>query len=273
MFEVELADVIRTRRDCLMSQALVRNYLAQVAPVPFNTDFTWADEIVAHLQSIRLGNLQIRFAGEDAPVTRPFADRFNVSETLEDRFSELELVTVSDFDGGIAALGWILHHHYLGSITVRSHIGGLRTRIGNVQIGSEELLAEIFPETRFNGWAVGELHILDPRILPNARRDHFEQNVHYSNFTAQLEPLARRIARRARASSVARNRQRRNFASETSDSYVRQLTEGFTTSEVGSRSEPRAWGHAQEAFVAKVRVLAQEVGLTDAEARQALRHF
>lgn len=132
-----------------------------------------------------------------------------MSDTLEDRYSEIELMTLTDLDGGIAALGWILHHHYLGSITVRSHIGGLRARVGNVQIGSEALLEDFFPEVRFNGWAVGELHVLDPRILPNARRDNFEQNVHYSNLTAQLEPVARQIARRARTASIARNQLRK----------------------------------------------------------------
>ena len=272
-FEVELADVIRTHRDCLLSAALVRDYLGQVAPVPFAPEFSWGSEITEHLAPVPLGNLDIRFEGDEIPVTRPFDDRLKVSDSLEDTYSELELVTLSDLDGGVAAVGWILHHSYLGSITVRSRIGGLRVRVGNVQVGGEDLLAEIFPETRFNGWAVGELHVLDPRILPNARRDHFEQNVHYSNFTAQLEPLARRIARRARASSIARNQQRRTLASTVSDANVGQPAPSSAANlDASSRKQPSSI-EVREAFVAGVRLLAKEAGLSDAEARKALEQF
>ncbi len=51
------------------------------------------------------------------------------------------------------------------------------------------------PETRFNGWAVGEIHVVDRRIVPNGRRDHFEQNAHYTNLVNQLGPIAREIAK------------------------------------------------------------------------------
>ena len=33
-----------------------------------------------------------------------------------------------------------------------------------------------FTEERFNRWCVGELHILDSRIVPNARLDYFSQD-------------------------------------------------------------------------------------------------
>jgi len=207
-FEVELADVIRTKRDALLSEAAVADYLAQVAPVPFAGDFQWVDAIAKHLAPVRLADLDIRI-GERASLTRPFHNSFKVSDAVDDQFSEIELLTFTDLDGGTAGVGWVLHHRYLGSITVRAQVGGLRLRVGNVQIGAADLMEDFFPETRFNGWAVGELHVLDPRILPNARRDDFEQNVHYSNLTAQLEPVARQIARRARSASITRNRARR----------------------------------------------------------------
>lgn len=206
-FEVELSDVIRTKRDALLSPVQVGQYLEQVAPIPFAEDFTWSDQITSHLSDVRLGDLEIRI-NDTPPLRRPLSDEFKVTDTVNDKCHELELVILTDLDGGVAGKGWILHHGYRGSITVRSRIAGLRARVGNVQIGDEDLLADVFPETRFNGWSVGEIHVLDPRIVPNARRDHFEQNVHFSNLTAQLEPIGRQISKRARTASIDRNRVR-----------------------------------------------------------------
>ncbi|ESZ61436.1 hypothetical protein X728_12750 [Mesorhizobium sp. L103C120A0] len=239
-FEVELSDVIRTKRDALLSPSIVADYLSQIAPVPFDATFSWGREIEAHLAPVRLGNLEIRLEPNGVPLARPITDAFKVSDTLTDTLGELELLTLTDLDGGVAGLGWLLHHSYLGSITVRSQIGGIRARVGNVQVGSENLLEEIFPETRFNSWAVGEVHVLDPRILPNARRDNFEQNVHYSNLTAQLEPLARQIARRARAASIARNNVRRAelAAAALADAAGHRVTKG-TNRDYPSTSEFR----------------------------------
>lgn len=280
-FEVELSEVIRTKRDCLLNSKLVREYLEQVAPVPFDPNFSWGSRITEHLGSVRVGDLSILIDGEAELLTRPFRDSFKVSETLEDRFAELEFVTLSDLDGGLAAVGWVLHHAYLGSITVRSRIGGLRTRVGNVQVGSEDLLADFFPETRFNGWAVGEIHVLDPRILPNARRDNFEQNVHYSNLTAQLEPIARQIARRARTASITRNQQKKattavaQAAQATATDPTPPPIEGTEeTTERPFVSLPRTGGGlspAQKGFLRRVRALATRCNLSDVEVRHALK--
>src|SRR5262249_46280285 len=78
-------------------------------------------------------------------------------------------------------------------------------RSGNIQVGDHTLLEELFPEQRFNVWAVGEVHVIDRRIVPNGRRDHFEQNAHFHNLINHLAPTAREIARRCRTNSVRRN--------------------------------------------------------------------
>jgi hypothetical protein len=70
------------------------------------------------------------------------------------------------------------------------------------------LLEDLFSEPRFNIWSVGEVHVIDRRIVPNGRRDHFEQNAHYHNLLNHLTPTARDIARRCRTSSVRRKWER-----------------------------------------------------------------
>jgi molecular chaperone HtpG len=80
----------------------------------------------------------------------------------------------------------------------------LLDRIGNVQVGDAALLDELFTEPRFNAWAVGEVHVIDRRMVPNGRRDHFQPSVHFNNLLNHLGPTTRDIARRCRTSSVRR---------------------------------------------------------------------
>jgi molecular chaperone HtpG len=82
---------------------------------------------------------------------------------------------------------------------------GLRLRSGNIQVGGSAILEDLFTEVRFNSWCVGEIHIVDSRIIPNGRRDHYEHNVHYTNLINHLAPLAREISTRCRQSSSRRN--------------------------------------------------------------------
>ena len=85
------------------------------------------------------------------------------------------------------------------------HSRGLRARYGDVQVGESNLFEESFKEPRFNGWTIGEIHVLDRRIVPNARRDNFEVNHHYSNLLVQLGPVAANISQHCRSASVSRN--------------------------------------------------------------------
>jgi molecular chaperone HtpG len=62
----------------------------------------------------------------------------------------------------------------------------------------------MFPEPRFNSWAVGEVHVIDSKVLPNGRRDHFEQSTHFDNLLNQLTPIVRDIAKQCRDSSIGR---------------------------------------------------------------------
>ena len=204
-FEVELRGVIRHRHDRLLSPPAVAEYLAQVAPLPFDPAFKFGAEIAATLdRHVHLGNLHLTVEGIDRPIYRPHGDRFEIGDDTYDAFTALELIEIPDVDGGIAAIGWLLHHGYTGAIPAKAGVKGLRFRAGNVQVGDGNLLEELFPEPRFNAWSVGEIHIVDQRIVPNGRRDHFQPNVHFNNVLNHLAPIMRDIARRCRTSSIRR---------------------------------------------------------------------
>jgi molecular chaperone HtpG len=207
-FEVELDGVVRLRSDSLMSPNAIAEYLAQVAPLPFAPDFAFAPQIRDALEpAVKLDTLELRISGLDGPIYRPHRRGFG-DEKRKGRFEGLEIFTIPDVDGVPAAVGWLLHHEYDGAVPIGTGFKGVRLRVGNVQIGAHALLEELFTEPRFNSWSIGEVHVLDRRIVPNARRDDFEQNAHYSNLLNQLAPIARAVSKRCRTSSKRRQRMR-----------------------------------------------------------------
>lgn len=204
-FEVELRNVIRHRNDRLLNPIGVAEYLSEVAPIPFHPDFAFGAEITAALSAhFSLGSVELLITGVDGPVYRPHRDQFEVGGKATDRFSSLAIIEIPGADGGIAAIGWLLHHGYFGAIPEAARIKGLRLRAGNIQVGDANLLDSLFVEQRFNSWSVGELHVIDPRVVPNGRRDNFHDNVHYANIINHLAPVTRDIARLCRTSSIRR---------------------------------------------------------------------
>jgi molecular chaperone HtpG len=202
-FEVEMRGIIRHRNDQLLSPAAINSYLSQVAPVPFRDDFPFRDKILNHLGAqVRMGDLQILVG--DETVFRPHREALEIGVGAFDPFTEAELLNIEGIDGETACLGWVLHHGYTGALPAGCNVRGLRVRSGNIQVGDDRMFEELFPEARFNGWSVGELHVIDPRMIPNGRRDHFEQNVHFHNLLTHLTPVAREITRRCRTSSIQR---------------------------------------------------------------------
>ena len=209
-FEVEMRGVARLRNDVLLNHDLVRAYIAEVCPVPFADAFGHRERVEAHLRGrIALANLTVTLDNDATPVTRPHRDRIALADGRTVELVDVELIELAGRDGGAAAVGWLAHHAYDGAVPSPMLVRGLRLRHGNVQVGGHDLLTELFKEDRFNAWAVGELHVLDRAVVPNARRDHFEQNAAWSHLANQVLPIARALSDRCRHSSDGRNRRRR----------------------------------------------------------------
>jgi molecular chaperone HtpG len=205
-FEVELRGVVRHRDDRLLNEEAVANYLSQVAPIPFGPEFQFADQIRSFLEKhgVQLGIIELEIPGR-GKLYRPHRNSISMGKSGQTEFQELTTIYTPGRDGAVAAATWILHHDYRGSLPSSSLVDGWRLRCGDIQVGDNAIVQGLFPESRFNGWCVAETHVLDPRILPNGRRDHFEQNTYYFDLINHLTPHAREVAQRCRTSSIARN--------------------------------------------------------------------
>ena len=210
-FEVEIRGVARHAAGSLLNRDAVRSYVGEVCPVPIAAAFPYALRVEdLSRPTVPLMALDITLDGDPEPVRRPYGETIQLSANREDRFTEFEEVRIPSVDRiRDAAVGWIAHSSYLGAVPKWTQIRGIRARVGNIQIGDETIFDSLYSEERFNRWCVGELHILDHRIVPNARRDYFEPGPHLRNLENHLLPILRGIGERCRAASAARNRTRK----------------------------------------------------------------
>lgn len=215
-FEVELAHVVRYKNDILLNEEEIEHYIAQVAPVPFSSDFPlgeriseWLDK-TASVQSYPIF-LHV-FQGTNwatRQVFRPFREKFAIHGALEDAVEDVQFHEIPGTDGAPAAVGWVLNHNYLGAIARRESVAGLRLRSGNLQVGADDIVANLFPEPRFNGWCIGEFHVVSPKLLPNGRRDQFESNGSYVDLLSHLSVVAKDVTKQCRQKSKIRSLQGR----------------------------------------------------------------
>ena len=218
-FHVTVERVSRHAASTLLNQDAVRGYISEVCPVPMASSFPLAYEIRDFLatQTDYL-ILDVHVNGDPTPVQRPFGPAIPITDYYAAVFERLETRIVPSLDGdGPAAVLWLAHTPYAGSISRRLGIRGLRARAGNIQIGSEDIFGHLFHETRFNGWCVGEIHIVDSRIVPNGRRDYFEPGPHLRNLENHIGAIAHDISLRCRGASSQRNRLR------TVEAAIRQV--------------------------------------------------
>ncbi len=211
-FEVELKKPRRINNDKLLNEVEIESYISQVCPCPMRPSFKHKTEIedilLNHGRAAKNYNIHINESAD--PVFRPYLNEIYYSDTKKSIVEEnLQLIKISNLDNNqLLAVGWFVHHGYQGAIPVSAGVRGLRARIGNMQIGNERLLAEIFPEERFCSWAVGEVHILDERVIPNGRRDALEVGIHVDHLFVYLRSVGAEIARKCRLASQKRHRSR-----------------------------------------------------------------
>jgi molecular chaperone HtpG len=120
-------------------------------------------------------------------------------------------------------------------------VAGLRFRKNNIALGEPDRVADLFAEKkaptnrRFNAWHVGEIHVLCPGAIPNARRDGFENAGTWPRIRGKLLPfIAERTSDIQRASS-ARNSPAVKLAKQADE--VIRVVETSTTHGLASLQE------------------------------------
>ena len=242
-FDVEIRDVARHSAELLLNRDAVRDYIGEVCPVDISSDFPFVDKVKELFDGTYAPlTLEVMLDGDTTPIKRPFGDKIRLSTTKEADFTEFQEVRIPSVDDKCeAAVGWIAHSSYLGAIPREQRVRGIRVRVGNIQIGGEAVFDDLFVEERFNRWCVGEIHILDSRIVPNSRRDYFQQGPHLRNLENQLRSVIRGISTRCRHESTVRNRARKALSALSNiEDLCTLATSGYLSSQNSAELVQRA---------------------------------
>jgi hypothetical protein len=203
-FRVTLRNVHRFHSDMLMNLKAVNDYLAHSAPVPYNRQtFSHAEAIEAYLsRTTDFHCYQIRV--NDRQVFRPYSDEIILSVSSSDHIQSIEYFQFTNSDSSVIALGWYARTRFLATLPAALNVKGIRIRQGNIEVGGEHFLDDKFSEPRFSGWQIGEIHVVNNTLRPNARRDGFEHTPNFERFLEQSHALGRHLSSACRKSSNTR---------------------------------------------------------------------
>lgn len=202
-FEVALNGV--TGNEGLLDLDAVKEYLLQHAPLPFAKEFHWGRTIQSkfEMEGYAIPTYNIVLNGE--ALAKPYANSF-VSDRIkktEDMVKDIHIQVFHRDDKPIAIM-WYADTSFFGTLN-DNLIKGVRIRQGNILIGDKTTCNAFFKEERFNGWVMGELHVLDSDLIANSRRDNFEKNEAYYALVQEIQNWAASLSKTIRNLSYERS--------------------------------------------------------------------
>jgi len=213
-FEV-LMEGINEAGQSFLDWKIIENYLSQIAPVGLDTQsFYHAGEIIQWLKKRNIDvptvSITINAGLMKRQVFKPYR-KLTYTTAQEKHKIHLKKIRFFPDDAGPDSpfWGWYAETNCPGTIG-DERVAGIRLRKDNIGIGMAENMTKIFAEAsesyaRLNKYFMGEIHIQDPNIIPNARRDGFEEGPEWLKVRQSLVEFAKERSREAYHLSQARN--------------------------------------------------------------------
>jgi hypothetical protein len=170
----------------LLDRSKVTDYLTMVAPVPFNSAFTYSSEIKKFYLKHNLVFDEYNIEINDISLFKKYQNGINENETTSTILG-IEYFEVRGTGSKLLALGWFGYRD-LSNVVLADNVveKGIRLRKNNIQIGNEFTLNRFFAIARTNQRFIGELHVIGAGFIPNARRDYFIDNSTCTQFEKNL---------------------------------------------------------------------------------------
>lgn len=216
-FEVVLSG-ISTGHDNLLDFDDIRNYLSQVAPVPFDYKLgAVLQEINKKLQEYEIMPEEYHVClhdheGNSEQIYKPYRRDFPAGQEKHEFIEDISFFEGKRENNKLFFLGWY-GKTALSGMVKDDTINGLRVRKRNILIGNNRSLDEFFGNNpsyqRFNRWFIGEIYVFDDNLIPNARRDDFEKNSIYFAFKREVKKTTDQLARQPHKYSRVRSTEKK----------------------------------------------------------------
>ena len=204
-FEVRLENLRDAPPECT-SPAHMRDFVSEIAPVPYPATFPYRDRLAAAERETGIAIEEVAVtlkAGVKAaqPVTKRFGRDYDFEEGSTVQLTDCE-IRKSQTGRWWSWIGKKAESGAYGDARTR----GLRVRVRNIQIDGSEIMRNVFrdaTQARFQDYFVGEIFIKPAVLVPNARRDGFEEDAAWRTVRKELLPVARALGKEAYEVSAA----------------------------------------------------------------------
>ncbi len=209
--EVEMIQLVNLGTEFVDLDKL-QPYLRQVCPVEYPDTFDFADRVRSLAagvgETLPVVHVETRQKRERVPVLKPYKNSYPTGrKNIFSRLHDVEVFSSKEHGW----FGWIGVSNFPGEI-VDETAAGVRFRIKNIQIGNAEIIESLAEELtaagterRLQPWAVGEIFVTNSQVVPNARRDGFEDSAAWRTLRRDIkEQVVRRIIKLVRGASSTR---------------------------------------------------------------------
>jgi len=212
-FEVTMEEISPTA-SVFLNLNFLQNYLCQIAPVEMDAQYFFFKQKINSWQkqyglSTPTVTVVIKTPDSEQQIFKPYKTHYKTED--------------GDFKFDIKDIGyypekpskdtpfWIWYGitDLLGMVD-DERVSGFRFRKNNIAIGGPERVGELFSSLsksydRINAWYIGEIHITTTDVIPNARRDGFEDNEAWISIKEKIMPFIRERRVAAYDTSQKRN--------------------------------------------------------------------
>lgn len=180
--------------DELVSVGRLTDYLVNVAPLKYRDAWSAADIVVEHAGTagVPIPTIELMIGTSEADLQelrKPHAD-----SVMAGRNRATKLTDIAFLEGGNTTgrrwWGWYAKTHLFGTVQDEK-LAGIRVRVRNIQLDGVDIMTRIFAERgvshgRLLNWYVGEIFIDAISVIPNARRDGFEDTPEWRELAKEI---------------------------------------------------------------------------------------
>lgn len=202
----------------LLNQEEIYDYLSMVAPVPYKKGFYYQDKIYSKAKEynhiIDEYNLYLNNNQVFKEYTTSIYDGEKRNKRKIDEIFEIEFFEIKNINAQLLCWGWYSISILKQQMPDVNLAKGIRLRKGNIQIGDDNRLSELFvtknvQDKRFSFYFFGEVHALSSELIPNARRDYFLENNTFNEFEKYIRIEFKKLKEYCYLSSTIRSEKRK----------------------------------------------------------------
>ena len=271
-FKVELYG-INEENAVLLNYSAVKDYLSFTAPLPYSITFDpFGGKIHKHADELGQKIDEYRIYLNDEQLFKLYTLTYPTRRG-EDEISSIEFYEIRDKNAQLTAWLWYGISCFRGVIDKDTLMRGIRLRKGNIQVGDEATTQRFFKEEKGNRYFIGEVFCLSDGLLPNSRRDYFNENPECVDFERAMVECAGELTNLYRKGSDLNSSYRRAKQAEDAVTEIRHRIINNYFNDNASKEKAEAELKLKEDEATRERKKIENIASSDAILRRIAKNI